>query len=304
MPKLGCPSEYKRGPDVASKSYRTQKRYAEDISHQLRLNSFLIERQNIQSRSEETGPTPPESEPVSETPSTTSTPRSESPPPIVLCIRSASIFSTPSDHNDSNEIIADRGPDSDDNVPAEAEYDPNDWDHILDEMLDVETDDSRQTGHGVGDQAGTSTNVRDWRVLREQIKKDLKKKNLPLTKYNQLLIIRNFATLRIKGYKCIPASLEISRQWHEGNGNYFAQRVRALACHYQVFEQLPEETRGGRANAKSLLNDKSVQVACRMWLNEQKVGTITLKLFREVINATILASLGIQTMKPLAEWTA
>ncbi|PBK86096.1 hypothetical protein ARMGADRAFT_1047942 [Armillaria gallica] len=54
---------------------------------------------------------------------------------------------------------------------------------------------------------------------------------------------------------------------------------------------------------KSLLNDKSVQVAYWTWLNEQKVRTITSKLFQEVINTTILASLGIQTGKPLAEHT-
>ena len=48
----------------------------------------------------------------------------------------------------------------------------------------------------------TEQEIRGWDVLRDQIKVDLKKKGaaLPLSKVNQLLILRNFATLRLKGY--------------------------------------------------------------------------------------------------------
>ena len=70
--------------------------------------------------------------------------------------------------------------------------------------------------------------VRGWDVLRDQIKADLKKNGptLPLSKVNQLLILRNFATLRLKGYRIIPASMEIARQWHEKEGHHFARKVR------------------------------------------------------------------------------
>jgi hypothetical protein len=64
---------------------------------------------------------------------------------------------------------------------------------------------------------------------------------LPLTKINQLLVLQNFATLQLKGYGKIKASLEIAQQWHEGEGKHFAQKVRALAHHYQAFEQLSME---------------------------------------------------------------
>jgi hypothetical protein len=55
------------------------------------------------------------------------------------------------------------------------------------------------------------------------------------------MIISNFTTLHLKGVSHTQASLEISRQWHKGEGNWFAHQVRALAWHYQIFEELPVE---------------------------------------------------------------
>ncbi|PCH35563.1 hypothetical protein WOLCODRAFT_156264 [Wolfiporia cocos MD-104 SS10] len=122
--------------------------------------------------------------------------------------------------------------------------------------------------------AGAS--VRGWTELWGQIRENLKKHGqLTMSQINQLIVIRNFATLRLKGYRCIPASLEIARQWHEGDETYFARHVRALARHYRVFEQLPIEKRGGHKNAHSHLNDESVQSAARNWLTAQKSGEVT-----------------------------
>ena len=65
---------------------------------------------------------------------------------------------------------------------------------------------------------------------------------LTLTQINQLIILRNFATLRLKGLKRITVSTQIAEQWHGGQGVHFAHQIRALARHYQKFEQLPVET--------------------------------------------------------------
>ena len=74
--------------------------------------------------------------------------------------------------------------------------------------------------------------IQDWAALREQINKDLKKTSaLSRSQINQLLIIRNFANLHLKGLSRIKASTEIAKQWHEGKGIYFSRRVRALAWH-------------------------------------------------------------------------
>ena len=84
--------------------------------------------------------------------------------------------------------------------------------------------------------------IRGWEELRDQIKSDMNeghKRHETLTRMNKLLILRNFATLRIKGVKRIAASREIARQFHEGAGIHFARRIRFLARHYQRFEQVP-----------------------------------------------------------------
>ncbi|OAX33907.1 hypothetical protein K503DRAFT_869249 [Rhizopogon vinicolor AM-OR11-026] len=59
--------------------------------------------------------------------------------------------------------------------------------------------------------------------------KDLAKggKALPLSQVNQPLLIRNFATLRLKGKGRIAASLEIVYQWREEKSAYFARKIRA-----------------------------------------------------------------------------
>ncbi|PBK86095.1 hypothetical protein ARMGADRAFT_1035824 [Armillaria gallica] len=77
---------------------------------QLKLNSFLKEHQNILSRFEEAGLTPSES-----------------------------------DKPEKAALICDCDSDSDDDTPVEADYDPNDWDHILDEMLNANMENNGET---------------------------------------------------------------------------------------------------------------------------------------------------------------
>jgi hypothetical protein len=61
------------------------------------------------------------------------------------------------------------------------------------------------------DHVTAGAKIRSWPELREEIKKELAKgkKALPLSKVNQYFILRNFATLRIKGLGRIAASKEI-----------------------------------------------------------------------------------------------
>lgn len=149
--------------------------------------------------------------------------------------------------------------------------------------------------------------IRGWHELRAQIISDLKKgnKKLPLSKVNQLMILRNFATLRLKGCGKMTASEEIARQWHLGEGVAFACKIRALARYYQLHEQLPEEQRGGaRGKNNSLLIDVTVKTAARSWLMSQKVGTVTPCRFCHALNDAILPSINIILSKDLCERTA
>jgi hypothetical protein len=51
------------------------------------------------------------------------------------------------------------------------------------------------------------------------------KKNEMPTYLNKLTILHNFATLYIKGVKCIATSKEIAQSWHEGTGGHFAYQI-------------------------------------------------------------------------------
>ncbi|EDR06554.1 uncharacterized protein LACBIDRAFT_300092 [Laccaria bicolor S238N-H82] len=157
--------------------------------------------------------------------------------------------------------------------------------------------------------ASNPSEIRDWHALRDQIKNDLNKKfkSLPLSQINQLMILRNFATLRLKGLGRIEASKDIAKQWHqklEGSSDHFARRIRALARHYQIFEQLPRERRGGQKNSRSILKNEAVRRASRAWLIQQQKGKVTPVKFQKGLNESILPSLGIYPNKPLCERTA
>jgi hypothetical protein len=62
--------------------------------------------------------------------------------------------------------------------------------------------------------------VKDWGTLRDMAKQQLKKnKNkLTMTQINQLMMISNFATLRLKGFKQEEYGRLIAQQWHHGKG--------------------------------------------------------------------------------------
>lgn len=104
-------------------------------------------------------------------------------------------------------------------------------------------DDAHPWEHEICKTLNPQVEIHGWKELHNQIKKDLKKEHsmLPLSQINQLMILCNFATLRLKGHSWMSASEEISHQWHEKDGVHFAHCIRALACHYQLFEQLPVE---------------------------------------------------------------
>lgn len=145
-----------------------------------------------------------------------------------------------------------------------------------------------------GSEPKAKEDIRNWHELREQIKSDLvaaHKRHDTLTCINQFLILRNFATLRIKGLGRVAASQEIARQWKDGAGVYFARQIRFLARNYQLFEQLPASDHGGD-RGKSLLNDERVQTAARTYLLDQRVGEVTSVRFHRALNERILPSLG------------
>ena len=112
------------------------------------------------------------------------------------------------------------------------------------------------------------------------------------------MIISNFATLHLKKLSRTQASLEIARQWHEGEGNWFARQVRALAWHYQIFKKLLVEKRGGSQNARSWLYDEKVKLQTTNWLTKQKTGDVTPRKLQQVLNDSIFPDLNIAVKNP------
>ena len=191
--------------------------------------------------------------------------------------------STNTEQVQANRIGADADADSDfgGNTEGEAE----EWEDELNDGL-----------------TGRPSEIRDWDTLRTQIKADLKKKSqtLPLSRINQLMLLSNFATLRLKGLSHMQASLEIAQQWHKGDGTWFACRVRALAHHYQVFEQLPHEQQGGYRNQWSWLHDETVKKHIQAYLTNLPTGKVTPKRLQIAVNSTIFAKLGLKPAKPIS----
>ena len=139
------------------------------------------------------------------------------------------------------------GPDSDSDIP-ESSHEPDDLEPGEGGAEDEEDDDMDNFMDASRAKPNMKEEIRDWHKLREQIKSDLAtahKQHDSLSQLNQFLILRNFATLWIKGIGCIAASQEIAWQWHDGTGIHFACQVRFLAHHYQLFECLPANSQGG-----------------------------------------------------------
>jgi hypothetical protein len=192
--------------------------------------------------------------------------------------------------SDGDGDVADSGGEEDDTGNT-SEREEDDMDNFMD---------------AGGSEPKAKEDIRSWEELREQLKSDLLegyKKNERPTNVNKLTIIRNFATLRIKGVRRIAASEEIARQFHEGTGRHFARQIRVLARHYQLFEQLPEEKRGG-TGGRSLLKDERVQAAARTYLSGVPLGEVTPRKFHHALNDDILPTLGFTVRNGLSERTA
>lgn len=289
----GRPKTYIKGPDVWSKSRRTFYRYRHLLVGQTRLDEHgfitpdnsLDNREKLESskrRVEEIDE--PESESTESTGSTRLTRSSGE----EECVNSESPVQVAETLEESESISADETSGDD------MDYGPDSWEDEIDE--------------GLMPQASGS---RSWLELREQIKDDLKKhhKILTLSQINQLMILRNFANLRIKGWARISASLEIALTWHEGKGGpsvHFARCIRALARHYQMYEQLPRERRGGAKTSgmHSLLHDENVRTAVQAWLVAQPIGSVTPAKLRHALQDAILPALNLTLTKPPCERTA
>ncbi|KAI0676399.1 hypothetical protein C8Q78DRAFT_17309 [Trametes maxima] len=287
----GRPKEYAKGPDILSKAPRTQRRYRKLLEGQTKLNGFVSITPRVRREAAD-------SEPAHRDDSS----HENLEPELVtdgMGGHDPGLGALPSDTIPANAVI-----DSEQQSPGTDEEDEWEADEELEGLEDV--DDCIEMEAGINEAMRGGVSVKTWKELLDQIKKDLKKdsQKMTLAQINQLNVLRAFSILRLKGMHAIRASLEIARQWHENTGTHFARRVRALARHYQVFEHLPREKRGGKRDKRSYLHDESIRRAARDWLSAQAVGEVTPRCFQQSLNTTILPSLNVQLRQPLSERTA
>jgi len=294
----GCPKEYKKGPDVGSKAEHTKRRYKKLLADQKLLTNFI----GFAFSSQQSRDQPPQAlnlfSAVSASVPSTVTNDEAMEPPVVLSptpspteeLRGTPSIPTSCANTQGHSLV---GHGSNDRLILDAGGLVEDVEEAWEDELE--------------EQESSGGEIRGWDKLWEQVKDDLAKgtkTGLLSSRVNQLMLIQSFATLHLKGLGRVEASLEIAHQWHEGKGKYFMRKVRALARHYQVFEQLPIENHGGRTNALSPLKDEQLQLAAHQWLMLQDIGQVTPQQFCHALNETILPSLGIVLVRPLCEQTA
>ena len=80
----------------------------------------------------------------------------------------------------------------------------------------------------MGAEPKAKDDVRSWEELHKQIKDDLwqgHREHAPHSHMNKLTVLRNFATLCIKGRARIAASKGVAQQFHKGAGVHFARKI-------------------------------------------------------------------------------
>ncbi|KAI6038100.1 hypothetical protein EDC04DRAFT_2896829 [Pisolithus marmoratus] len=283
----GHPKEYKKGPDVGSKAEHMKQCYKKLLENQTSLTNFrFTSSAALQPRTDKNLPpaakmdvplvaptvcTDDEVIPVSPASPTNQLPLCREPESPHGTLASDSDMDVQVTHNHEAPNTLESGPD---NIGLSVEADG-----FVEDAEEAWEDELEEQERG-------GIKIRGWHELCNQIKSNLAKgaKTLPLSCINQLMLIWSFATLHLKGLGHVE--------------------VRALACHYQVFEQLPTEKHGGQANALSPLKDEQLQLATHQWLLSEEVGQLTPHQFCHALNEIIIPSLGITLARPLCEQTA
>lgn len=206
--QLGRPKMYAKGPDVMIKSLRTQQRYRKSWKGQTSLDTYFLGGKTepdlssgsaieIEEPIESAAPDSPEQViPRRRRALTVGTVDSGDGLSIAAgdgigvpdLLEDSAIFpsvaSSRCDHSedrDSEGHVSES--DFDEPDPEETAETMEEWEHELDERVQ-----------------GSHHEIRDWGLLRQQIKADLKKQHrrLSLSQINQLMVLSNFATLRLK----------------------------------------------------------------------------------------------------------
>lgn len=103
----------------------------------------------------------------------------------------------------------------------------------------------------------------------------------------------------------VEASLLIAKaKYPTSDGKALARRIRGLYLYYCVYQALPLETRGGKKDGRSFLDDKLIFLTCKEWLLSQPIESITVDIFHYGVNKELLPRLMVIPRRPIGQITA
>ncbi|KIK55361.1 hypothetical protein GYMLUDRAFT_248773 [Collybiopsis luxurians FD-317 M1] len=178
--KKECPTVYAPGPNIAKKAPRTQRHYKAAMKTQSVLNNYRLASKTLKSNGFKS----------SASSAIPSSPEASKEPAVCIRVESEEpVFHVPmpssSSESNMNSSCTQTPAPAEPRAAAAEDSNMDDWE---DELHD--------TAHACND-------IHGWAELQEQINSELtqaKKKGMPLAQTNQLTIIKNFATLRLKGF--------------------------------------------------------------------------------------------------------
>ncbi|KAF9489413.1 hypothetical protein BDN71DRAFT_1529516 [Pleurotus eryngii] len=254
--KTARPTEYMKGPDVMSKSKRTQRRHRKANIGQTKLNTYLGIGDGIAALANE----------ISDKTFVSDVERSV-PNSTIVSDEGSEI-----EHNHDSDVEPDLAYIREIEVEIEGadelnEEDGEAWEDKLEENI-----------------CNPQMEIRLWDVLQKQISKSLKNRTLP---WHSRIEASHLIALICKG----------------GEGEWFAHRIRELARHYQIFEDLPTEQRSGSRIGRSWIHHEGVHPQVRDFLKSLPAGKVTPQALVKHINDVIFPELSITPKKPLSERT-
>ncbi len=164
-------------------------------------------------------------------------------------------------------------------------------------------------GDACGDDEALEVRMTYQEFLDDVNKKLAKNKDTYMSRIvADLHLLRQFTQqlLKLKPYRLgkIEASLLVARSNHHSNdGHTLARRIRGLLNYYRQWHSCPQESRGGKRRGASYLDNEDVFLACRAWLINQELGTVSPNDFLNAVNQEILPRLLTVMDKPIARST-
>jgi hypothetical protein len=126
---------------------------------------------------------------------------------------------------------------------------------------------------------------------------EMKTLDMQVRYIDDLTMLQCFIRTVLGGEKRMKASMDVAKKFHSDYTKikpvYLARRIRFRYEYYRIHLTLPVDSRGGRRDGTSLLDDERMFQACRTWLTEQDENNRTPENLAEFVNNDLLTRFGL-----------